>query len=220
MRRVPGPASGRPDGAARYEGSSAVAIVDEPRRTARALRLSDRRTNRLPDAQEIGTPVQSEPVAAPRSEASLRSEKAHERLASTPRALRPLTKARDDIAAAFDRVMSEHWLRGEEAYSNVAVARACGVDERIVREWRSGEKPMPAAALALIPSQLYAEMVDSLAANRRQGVPRRALVKLRESLAELDGQLGHEDGAEVVRALAGAQGQIASLMAKAVGGAK
>jgi hypothetical protein len=151
---------------------------------------------------------------APRSEASLRAERA---AAALPRSLRPLAKARTEFATAFDRVMNEHWLRGEEAYSNVAVGRTCGVDERIVREWRTGERPMPAAALALLPTQVYGEMLDHLAASRGR-TPKRALMQLRQALTDLDAQLAHEDGTEVVRTLGGAQEQLTELMKKAMGG--
>lgn len=145
-----------------------------------------------------------------RSQASVCAEK------SVRRADSALFLARCSFAAAFDAAMHAHWLRGEESLSNVAIGRACGVDEKTVRLWRLGEKPMPAAALQLLPSQVYGEMIDHLAGSRGR-TPKRALVKLREALGELGGQLAHEDGSEVVRALVGAQGQLADLMKKAMG---
>ncbi len=145
---------------------------------------------------------------------SVRAEESHRELASSTR---PLAKARCAVARAFDEVMHAHWLRGEESYSNVAVARSCGTDEKTVRQWRLGTKHLPVTALTLMPSQIYAEVLD-IVAKSRGVVPKRALLLLTKSLDDLDGQLAHEDPTEVVKALAGAQGRIAELMKKAMGG--
>ena len=198
-----------------FQGSACPAVFPAEGRTAKALRRGER-AGVFAAETSARTDQTGGIQAPPRSEASLRSESLRARFDALPRSLRPLAKARSEFAAAFDTVMNEHWLRGEEAYSNVAVARACGVDEKTVRAWRSEEKPMPAAALTLIPTQVYGEVLDYLASARGR-TPKRALVKLRESLGELAGQLAHEDGAEVVRALVGVQGQVAALMTKAMG---
>lgn len=126
-----------------------------------------------------------------------------------------LEEARQTLSKAFDAVMHEHWLRGEEAFSNVSVARMCGVDEKIVRQWRTGDKPMPLAALLLLPSQLYSEMLGQVDAGRGR-TPKRALVQMRQALADLDGQLAHEDLDEVVRALSDLQTRAADLAMKAM----
>src|SRR5690606_33870827 len=106
--------------------------------------------------------LEAEIPPPPRNAASLRAESARQRLVEGPRLIRPIAKARTDFARALDTIMAEHWVRGEEALSNCAIGRACGLDEKHVRKWRSDEAPMPAAALALIPSQLFTEVVDYL----------------------------------------------------------
>lgn len=130
---------------------------------------------------------------------------------------RPLAKAKTDFARRFDEIMHAHWVRGEEAYSNVAVARACNVSEKTVRDWRSGAKRIPPEAIALFPSQLFDETVAILTGLRNRA-PKRAIAQLRQALADLPSQLAGEDPAEILRALLNAQGEIAALMQKAVGG--
>ena len=202
------------------QGSSALQVVDLAPRAAKTLRRGER-SGLFPAASEPRAAQAGGTSEPPRSAESLRAEMSRGQLELLPREQRPLAKARDEFAEAFDRVMNAHWLRGEEAYSNVAIARACGVDEKTVRAWRSEgrteQKPMPAAALRLLPSQVFGEMLDYLSTARGR-TPKRALVKLREALGELDGQIAHEDAAEVLRALLGAQEQIAGLMKKAMGG--
>lgn len=154
------------------------------------------------------------PPPAESSVRSLHSERA-ERVWVRPMA-RPLAKARSEFARRFDAAMSEHWVRGEEAYSNTAVARACKVNEKTVREWRLGEKRIPPEAIALLPGQLFEETVAILESLRSK-TPKRAVIELRKSLTDLESQIAHEDPHEVVKALDAAAGRIAELRKKAVG---
>ncbi len=55
---------------------------------------------------------------------------------------------------------------GNPALSNAVVARAAGVDKKIVKAWRSGDKPMPAAALAVLPPTIFREVVTAIAKAR------------------------------------------------------
>jgi hypothetical protein len=147
----------------------------------------------------------------PRTETSIRAEVAHRDLQALPPSQRPLALARAEFARAFDSVMHNHWLAGEGAYSNVAVARACGVDEKTIRQWREGEKPFPAAALTLLPGQLFDEIMSHVAAARGR-TPRRAVVQLREALTALRVQAVHEDQHELTRALLDAQRELLDIM--------
>lgn len=144
-----------------------------------------------------------------------------------PRSLRPLAKARARFAEALDSTLNDHWVNGEEAYSNVAIARMCGVDEKTVRAWREDEsdepgvqgKPMPAAALQLVPSRLHEELLEHVAAARGRA-PKRAIGLLRRALVDIEWQIANEDPREVVKALAAAQVQLGELMKKAMGGGR
>lgn len=174
----------------------------------------------MSNAAKAGQPLkvraeQAAPVPAEstRSLESVRAEQAHRALVAKPR---PLTKARSEFARRFDAVMHAHWVRGEEAFSNVAVARACGVDEKAVRQWRLGEKRIPPEAMALFPSQLFDETVSVLEALRSR-TPKRAVSELGKALSNLDTQILHEDPTEMLRALVEARSKIDALMKKAMG---
>lgn len=163
---------------------------------------------------DLGTADDS-PRADPncRTEQSLRAEEAHQDLQSLAPSQRPLSLARVALASAFDGIMHGHWLRGEAAYSNVAVSRVCGVDEKTVRQWRANEKPLPWAAAIVIQSQLRFD-VERQIDEVRGKTPRRALTQLREALEALETQLAHEDAREVGRALDDAQEQLFRLARK------
>jgi hypothetical protein len=153
-------------------------------------------------------PVWGSGVQVSRSAHSLRAEAAYRGLASTARRF---TTARMTLAKAFSVAMHEHWLRDNHAYSNAAIGRLCGVDEKTVRQWRSSEKPIPATVLVLLPTQLYDDVLAAIAASR--GVlPKRALIQLRKALSDLRSQIAHEDKGEVTRALLDAQSQIAEIL--------
>lgn len=129
---------------------------------------------------------------------------------------RKLAKARSEFVRRFDAIMVGHYLRGEEAYSNVAVARACGVDEKTVRQWRSGEKQLRAETIALFPGRLRDEVL-ALLKDLEGRAPERALVQLGRSLDALDTQIAQEDPVDLVPALDHAIGRIVVLKKKAMG---
>ncbi len=70
-----------------------------------------------------------------------------------------LATARSEFAARFDAVLRRHAELGNVAMSNGAIARRLGVTEKIIRQWRSGDKPMPAAALCVFAPTLQAEVI-------------------------------------------------------------
>lgn len=202
------------------QGSSAVALGDLRPRTARTLRLGERAGSSPLHGAENLPFAQSEVPAPPRSEASLRSEKAASDYAAT-RDQRRSVKARAETSRAFDEALHARQVRGEEAYSNVAVGRACDVDERIVREWRNdwndGRRPVPAWALKLLPFEITRELGADIEAARVGKLDRRELPNVRPMLSKLDAQLAHEDPAIALRELVAAARQLAGMIERLTG---
>lgn len=150
----------------------------------------------------------------PRTAHSIRCQKAYRDWLALPPSQRPLAVARGEIARSFDTAMHAHWLAGEEAFSNVAVARACGLDERNVRQWREGEKAIPLAALLVMPATLANEMVNVVRDRRGVGAVRRGLAGLDLALTGLDAAADPEDRDEVMRTLIDAQRRITERIAR------
>lgn len=128
-----------------------------------------------------------------------RCEEAYQNWAATPPSQRPLAIAREHVKVTFDGLMHEHWLRGEDGLSNTAVARACGVDEKVVRDWRDARKPLPLAALLVMPVTLVSELVEFVQ-EQRACQHRRGAAMLDEAIARLERPAAPEDRAEVLRA--------------------
>ena len=158
------------------------------------------------------TVAQSEP----RSDASLRSEKAAATYAVS-RDERRSVLARVDTSRALDEALHARQVRGEEAYSNVAVARACDVDERIVREWRSGDRALPAWALRMLPHDIAREVTASIDAARVGRIDRRELPMVRPMLSRLEAQLAKEDPAVARRELEAALRMIGGMVERLKG---
>lgn len=180
--------------ASEVEGSSAVAFVDEPPRTAKTLSLGERAGGRPLHASEHSALVQSEVPSPPRSAASLRSEKAAASYLET-RDQRRSVLLREETAQALDDALHVRQLRGDEAHSNVAIGRACDVDEATIRKWRTNQKPLPAWALKVMPFELHRELVANIDAARLGKIDRRELPNVRPMLSKLDAQLANEDAA-------------------------
>lgn len=197
-------------------GSAAPRFGHEPARADTACSLHEREAicvvSKCATDREPLKPPAANSVSVPSAARTLQSLRA-ERFAHTPR---PLAKARSEFARRFADLLHEKWVRGELAYSKAAVARACAVAEKTVHEWCRGEKRMPPECIAKLPHQLFVEIMAILQDLHGQK-PRRALLKIREGMAELPAELAHEDKVEVVRALVDVQGQAAELMKKAMG---
>ncbi len=157
-------------------------------------------------AQTAGVPAATE---SERTLESLRAERAHQALQSGPR---KLAKARTEFVRRFDAIMTDHRMRGETAYSNGAVARACGVDEKTVRQWRSGEKQLRAEVIALFPGRLRDEVLALIRELDGRGVEP-GIVQLGRSLDVLDGQVTAEDAPVLDRAIE----RLSDLRRKAMG---
>lgn len=72
---------------------------------------------------------------------------------------RKLAKARPEAVRRLNAVWDEVIRRYGDAYTNGAVARACGVHEKTVRQWRDGKKPLRFEAIILLPSRLRDEVI-------------------------------------------------------------
>lgn len=129
-----------------------------------------------------------------------------------------LGAARTEIAAALDTEMREAWIAGDESLSNVAVAKACGVDERIVRRWRDGERSLPVGALLVMPATLAQRIVARLQDRRALSPHRRGLPQLRAAIERLAEPVADDDRREVLRALLDAQRRIGDVIAALAGG--
>jgi hypothetical protein len=125
--------------------------------------------------------------------------------------------ARNDTARALDETLHERQVRGEEAYSNVAIGRACDVDESIVRKWRTNQKPLPAWALKLVPFEIHRELAANIDAARVGKIDRRELPNVRPMLAKLDAQLATEDPIIALKELAQAARQLEAMIARLTG---
>lgn len=139
--------------------------------------------------------------AVARTEHSMRGAASHRDWLAVPPSERPLAVARGEVAGALDRAMHAHWLAGEGAFSNCAVARACGVTEGIVRGWRSGQRPIPVAALLVMPPTLAAEVVSLVRDRRALSPHQRGVPALLDAVAALDRPARPEDVADLKRAL-------------------
>lgn len=118
------------------------------------------------------------------------------------------------MARSLDRILHEHWLRGDAGYSNVAVARYCGVDEKTVRQWRDGEKPMPAGALLVMPDEIVREVLD-VVAKARGRKPKHGPTLLNEALDRCEtAVLPMADRPEFLRVLLDAQTRINDMLKK------
>lgn len=200
----------RPESACSDDACAGVRAVCNAASSGESLQVRAERVGGNFEARAEHDDLPKAEDSGPRTIQSVRAEQA---------ALRPrgLAKAKSDFARRFDEVMHAHWVRGEEAYSNVAVARACNVSEKAVREWRRGIKRIPPECIAKLPGQLFDQTIEIMTGMRSRA-PKRAIAQLRQALADLPSQLAGEDPAEVLRALLNAQGELAALMAKAVGG--
>lgn len=64
------------------------------------------------------------------------------------------------VAHRFDEVML---ISGS---TNASIADTCGVEEKTVRQWRTGDKRLPLAALILLPDVFVTELLSLIRAER------------------------------------------------------
>jgi len=156
---------------------------------------------------------------AERTEKSLRAERAFVDWNTVAPSKRPLKLGRSMFADLLDGVLRARWLRGDLTVSNVALAeRFLGITEKQVREWREGERSMPAGALMALPVELVEELVERLLDLRNGAQPmRRALSMLRRAVDKLENaKMSPADRYEATRTLLDLQVRLASLMSRLV----
>jgi hypothetical protein len=180
---------------------------DDISRTAEAYRTREPHLNGAPATARQDCTMQSSRTAeASRSEASLRSEDAYRRWVDVPPSQRPLAQSRAAVASVLDEEMHNAWLSGDDRASNVCVAQALGVDERIVREYRLGKKYLPLGALLALPRWLASRVL--LRVQTEMGADRAPLAAMPRVLEALRGSVSKENAAEVRRAVREAQRQL------------
>lgn len=125
---------------------------DEPRGSRSKLDAS--RAVHPSSSQEIHSGTSVQPA---RSGASLRAERAYHHWTALPIAERPLEIGARAVADIFDRAMIA------ESLTNAAVGEHVGVEEKTVRQWRTGEKRLPAGVLVALPVELAARFIRAIA---------------------------------------------------------
>lgn len=96
-----------------------------------------------------------------------------------PQRRKRLARARIETAEIVDELLEEHWQR-DDSFSNRAIAeRLLDVEEKTVRQWRKGDKPMPIAALLCLPLPFAEDLAERLLEMRRElAGDRRSIVAL------------------------------------------
>ncbi len=161
-----------------------------------------------------------QPVRAERTVASDRAEQAYRDWNSIPNSQKPLATAHEELWKSFDRIIHERWLKDTGAYTNEAIARRCGIDEKGVRQWRDGAKRLPAAAFMVLPPSIAIDTIQWISERRGLGRQQRAVAVLADVVTRVEQQsVAPEDRDETLRALIDAQSRIAArIAALAVGG--
>lgn len=108
--------------------------------------------------------------------------------AQSPRAAdlsSPLAEARATCAGELDALLEERWVAGDDSVSNRAIAeRHLRCDEKTVRRWRDGGKPIPLAALLILPESVAIELVQRVLQRRFGASSVRQLVALQRAIGE------------------------------------
>jgi DNA-binding transcriptional regulator YiaG len=118
---------------------------------------------------------------AERTTASLRAAEAYRDWANAPPAERPLASARSVTASALFAVLKDHDV------SRARFADMLGIDEKTVRQWLDGSKPIPLAAIATMPLDMGTDLSERILDARAGGSrsPKRAVSALREAAARV-----------------------------------
>lgn len=106
--------------------------------------------------------------------------------------LGPEGSARKKVADHFNQSLMRRWA-GEGWASNRAIARMCGLNERVVRQWRAGDKSIPLAALLVLPSPLATELVTWIQDERALSPHRRGLPMLLDAVERLDAPVAPDE---------------------------
>lgn len=191
------------------QGSAAFVSVDPEVRAARACTCT-----------EQGSPCNSSEcrfsraAQAVRSEASVRAEEAYRDWSREPDVERPLARARPTSAAALFAVLREYEV------SRLRLADMLGIDEKTVRQWLAGEKPIPLAAVLAMPADMGTSLLERLVDARAGGgrTVARAVPALREAVARIDvAKATPAERLQLVKALMDVQARLGELMREAMG---
>ena len=74
--------------------------------------------------------------------------------------------ARMDAASDFSKEIAERWRKNQSCSRQLLADRYVHVNESIVKKWATGEKPIPLAALELLPEDLAVALVKRIFARR------------------------------------------------------
>jgi transcriptional regulator with XRE-family HTH domain len=144
----------------------------------------------------------------------VRAEEAYRDWSGEPEVERPLVRARPASAAALHSVLREHDV------SRNRLADMLGIDEKTVRQWLKGEKPIPLAAVLAMPVDMGTSLAEKIV-DARAGGPRtvaRAVPALREAVARIDpAKATPTERMELVKALMDVQARLGDLMRQAMG---
>lgn len=140
---------------------------------------------------------------------SSRAELAYRDWNAVPESDRPLPKACGEAAKAVDTILHARSMRGDMGSSNEALARACGVDEKGIRQWRKNDKRIPLAALLLMPASVSVEIIQWVAHRRGLGRPAATpLGQLDDALTAVEKSLS----ADCKPAIKAARGRILAML--------
>ncbi len=179
--------------------------------------------NVTPSLRAVDLPRGSAPHidGDPRNDCSLqshRAEQAYRDWKAIPESARPLSTAHETLWKEFDRIVHARWMSDVGgAYSNEAVGRRCGIDEKGVRQWRTGAKRIPLAALMVMPQPLAVEVIQWISQRCGLGRQQRPVAALGEVLTRIEqAEVRADDRAETLRELLDAQRRIGERIAALV----
>lgn len=186
------------------EASASVANVDHGARADRADSCTVQPTDGNPSECRFPRAEQ-----ATRSDASLRAEAAYRDWSAAPPAERPLVASRATTATALYAVLKDHGV------SRLRFADMLGIDEKTVRQWLDGSKPIPLSAILAMPPDMGTDLYERLLDARTGGArsPKRAIASLREAVARVDVARASEgERRELLKAALEAQDRLSKVM--------
>lgn len=133
-----------------------------------------------------------------RSSASVRAEEAYRDWSAAPPAERPIAAGRTVAASALFTVLKEYDV------SRSRLADMLAIDEKTVRQWLDGSKPIPLAAIHAMPTDMATSLSEKILDARAGGsrTPKRAMASLREAVARMNfSRVSEEERAELSKLL-------------------
>lgn len=150
----------------------------------------------------------------PTSDEKVRTEQAAPSVRASRLPLGPTGWARVATADHFDASITARWESGEAWASNRALARPCGIDEKIVRQWRDARKALPVDSLLLLPPPLVVDVVSWVLDARALTPHHRGLPMLDDALTRIEKDVAPDDRGEVMAGLVSAQRRLTERIAR------